>query len=311
MQIKIQKDVLLAPYTTFKIGGPARFFVEVKNEEELIEALEYAKENNLEYFILGGGSNILVSDKGFDGMVIKLQDTRYKIQDTNITCGASIAISKLVIESVKNSLTGLEWAMGIPGTVGGAVRGNAGAFGGEIAQNIVSVRAVKIFNTESKIIKLKKEDCKFSYRNSIFKEDTGWIILSVIMNLKQGNTEVSNTKIKEIVRKRIKKQPKYPSAGSFFKNPFVKNEKIIQEFEKETGVKNSDRKIPAGWLIEQVGLKGKKIGGAQVSEKHANFIINTGDATAEDVIILSSLIKQKVRTRFGVQLQEEVQLVGF
>ncbi|MCK9379077.1 MAG: UDP-N-acetylmuramate dehydrogenase [Candidatus Moranbacteria bacterium] len=309
MKIQIQKDVLLAPYTTFKIGGPARFFVEVKNEEELIEALEYAKENNLEYFILGGGSNILVSDKGFDGMVIRLQDTRYKIQDANITCGASVAISKLVIESVKNGLTGFEWAIGIPGTIGGATAINAGCFGGEMKELIKKVTVLNKENLE--IQEYSNEECNFSYRSSVFKDKGKMIILSIILQFKEGTPSECEQKMKEIIKKRNQQQPRGLSAGSFFKKVSVEDEKILQMFEQESGSKFEGNKISAGWFIDKIGLKGKTIGGAQVSEKHANFIINTGDATAEDVIILSSLIKQKVRTRFGVQLQEEVQLVGF
>lgn len=311
MTIRIQENVILAPYTTFRIGGVARFFVETGSEEELVEALKYAKENNLEYFILGGGSNILVSDKGFDGMVIRIKHGAWNIEQNKIECGAGVMLSNMVKFSIENNLTGLEWAAGIPGTIGGAVRGNAGAFGGEMAQNIASVRAVKTSGAEPEIVEIKKEDCKFSYRNSIFKEENGWIILSIILNLKQGDAKESSNKAREIIRKRVEKQPKYPSAGSFFKNPVVENEKIIERFEKDTKTQSREKNIPAGWLIKQVGLSGEKIGGAQISEKHSNFIINTGNATAEDVIILSSLIKQKVRSEFGVQLQEEVQLVGF
>jgi UDP-N-acetylmuramate dehydrogenase len=318
MAIQIQKDVLLVPYTTFRIGGVARFFVEVGSEEDLVEALKYAKENNIEYFILGGGSNILVSDKGFDGIVIRMKHEAWNMEQKtgdmeqiNIEYWSGVMLSQVVSASVKNGLTGLEWATGIPGTIGGAVRGNAGAFNGEMVQSVVSVRAINTLDSRMEIIKLTNKDCHFKYRSSIFKEENGWIILSITLNLKQGDAKESTNKAREIIRKRVEKQPKYPSAGSFFKNPVVENEKIVELFEKDTKTQSKEKKIPAGWLIEQIGLGGKTIGGAQISEKHSNFIINIGNATAEDVIILSSLIKQKVRNEFGVQLQEEVQLVGF
>ncbi len=327
MAIEIQKDVLLAPYTTFKIGGPARFFVEVENEKELIEALEYAKKNNFEYFILGGGSNILISDKGFDGMVIRLQNTKYEIsangglapglQDADIECGAGALLSAIVSESVKNGLTGLEWAAGIPGTIGGAVRGNAGAFNGEMVQSVVSVRAINTLDSRVEIIKLTNEDCHFKYRSSIFKENKGWIIISVNLKLtKEINAGESSNRVKEIIQKRTGSSPKFPSAGSIFKNCITFDElkahnKELADYIVQEGIVNRMGNVGTGFLIEYLDLKGKKIGGAEVSTVHGNFIINNGNATAEDVIMLINFIKQQVRTKLGIQLQEEVQLVGF
>jgi UDP-N-acetylmuramate dehydrogenase len=335
MGINIQKKVPLAPYTTFKIGGPAKFFVEVESEAEILEALKFAQEKKMPVFVLGGGSNVLVSDKGFNGLVIKIQNTLYKIHYTKIDCGAGCALSKIVSESVKAGLTGFEWAAGIPGTVGGAVRGNAGAYGGTMGDIVESVSALdisnfqfpisnknpnvkipmsnKIQNTKSKnTFLLRSEDCKFAYRDSIFRQNPNLIILSVELKLKKGNKAESDKKIQEILAKRKEKQPmEFPSPGSFFKNPIVKDKELIRQFETDTGQKIRDDKIPAPWLIEEVGLKGKKIGGAMVSEKHANFIVNTGNATAEDVIMLTAIIKTKVRNKFGIQLQEEVQMVGF
>ncbi len=316
MTIQIQENVILAPHTTFKIGGEARFFVEVGNEEELVDALKYAKENDLEHFILGGGSNILVSDKGFDGIVIHMKheiclfaEETGGAERTEVECGASVAISKLVIESVKNGLSGLEWAIGIPGTIGGATVINAGCFGGEIKDLIKNVRALNKENLE--IQEYSNEECNFSYRSSVFKNRKDLVVLSVVLHLKEGLPEECEQKMKDIIRKRNQQQPHGLSAGSFFKKVSVEDKKILRMFEQDSGSKFEGNKISAGWFIDKIGLKGKKIGGAQVSEKHANFIINTGNATAEDVIILSSLIKQKVRTKFGVQLQEEIQLVGF
>ena len=308
--MKIQKNIPLAPYTTFKIGGPARVFCEAKNEEEIFEALKFAQEKELPVFFLGGGSNVLVSDKGFDGLVIKISNFKFQISNFSITCDSGCLLNSIVSESVKSGLSGLEWAAGIPGTIGGAVRGNAGAFGGAMSEIVESAKILEMPNFKSEI--LNNRDCEFDYRNSIFKKNPNLIILSVKLKLKKGNKTESEKKIKEILAKRKEKQPmEFPSPGSFFKNPIAKDKKLIQQFETDTGQKLKDNKIPTPWLIEEVGLKGKKIGGAMVSEKHANFIVNTGNATAEDIVVLAAIIKTKVRNKFGIQLQEEVQMVGF
>jgi UDP-N-acetylmuramate dehydrogenase len=333
--MKIRKNVKLAPYTTFKIGGPAKFFCEAKDEGEISEALRFARENKLPVFILGGGSNVLVSDKGFDGLVIKILNTQYSILNTRLECGAGCQLGTVVNESVKAGLTGLEWAAGIPGTVGGAMRGNAGAYGsmmGEIVENIKVLQisnlqfpvpdknpnvkipmSKKIQNPKSKnIFILSNKDCQFNYRDSIFKHNLNLIILSVELKLKKGDKAKNRQKIKEILAARKEKQPMdFPSPGSFFKNPVVKNKKLIREFEIDTGQKIKDNKIPAPYLIERVGLKGKKIGGAMVSEKHANFIVNTGKATADNVATLVAIAKTRVRDKYGIQLEGEVQMVGF
>ncbi|MFA6790152.1 MAG: UDP-N-acetylmuramate dehydrogenase [Parcubacteria group bacterium] len=308
--LNIQKNIPLAPYTTFKIGGPAKFFVEAKSESDIADSIDYAKNNNKDFFIFSGGSNLLVSDNGLDGLAIKISNSSIEIKDREVFCGAGTSLSQLAMETAKNNLGGLEWAAGIPGTVGGAIAGNAGAFGGEISDNLIEVKTLSV--EEGKLMTFEKKDCDFGYRNSLFKKNSGkFILISAVFDMEAGKREESEKKIGDIIKKRKEKQPRYPSAGSFFKNPVVNKEEIINKFERDTGLKIKDDKIPAGWLIEEVGLKGKKIGGAKVSEKHSNFIINTGNATAEDVIILSSLIKEKVRDRFGIQLEEEVRLIGF
>lgn len=309
MNLNIQKNVPLAQYTTFKIGGPAKFFAEIKTKKDLTEAIEFARTNKLEIFVLSGGSNILVSDKGFDGLVIQMRNTEIEINGQKISCGSGAKFSEIVLKSIRSSLSGLEWAIGVPGNIGGAVRGNAGCFGGEISQVVKEVEAFDMDKQEFRM--LKKNECGFSYRSSIFKENKELVIFSVLLELELGEQKESRNKIRDIVLKRNAAQPKYPSAGSFFKNPSIENDKLIERFENDTKSKAEDGIIPAAWLIEETGLKGKKIGGAQISEKHANFVINSGQATAEDVIILSSFIKQQVRDELGVQLQEEVQLIGF
>ena len=303
--IDIQKNIPLAPFTTFKIGGPASFFVEVKDETELLEALDYARENSLEIFMLGGGSNVLFSDNGFDGLVIRMQEN----EEDKYWAGNSLA--GLVNFFKENSFTGLEWAMGIPGTIGGAVRGNAGAYGGQMADNLESVRALEISADRSNIREYEKKDCEFGYRDSLFKKNKKIIVLSVKLRLERGQKEAIAEKMQETITKRNVVVPKGLSAGSFFQNPTVENLELRQKFEKDTGAKVQDGKVPAGWLIEEVGFCEKKIGGIVISGKHANFFINDGTGTAEDVIILSSMIKQKLRKEFDVQIKEEVMYVGF
>lgn len=308
--LDIQKDVPLAKYTTFRIGGPAKYFVEVKTLEEMKDALEYAKKNNLEFFVLGGGSNLLVSDAGFPGLVIKNKMCCTAVDGEKMEVDSGVFLAKVVRDSMENNLSGLEWASGIPGTFGGAVRGNAGAYGGETKDILESV---KVLDTEKMEVRTcQKEECDFRYRHSMFKSSPQLVIISAVMKLQKGNKEECQKKAQEIIAQRMKKLPQgAPSAGSFFINPVVQNEKLIKEFEEEKGVKSREGKLPAGWLIEKVDLKGKKIGGAMVNDMQANYILNTGAATAEDVVMLSSFVKQQVRDKLGVQLKEEVQFIGF
>jgi len=310
--LNIQENVILAPFTTFRIGGPAKFFVEVKSEEELCEALDFAKENKLEFFILGGGSNLLVSDKGFEGLVIKMKLNDFVVDGelATVEVGAGVPLSKVVRDTVANGLTGMEWAASIPGTFGGAVRGNAGAYGGETGDVIESVNILDAKTRKTK--EIKGLDCSFIYRGSLFKDNGDLIILSAKLKLAKGNIEESQQRVKEIIAQRMEKLPQgMGSSGSYFINPIVQNPKLVAEFEKESGKISKAGKIPAPWLIERAGLKGKKMGGAMVSPDHANYVVNTGAATAEDITMLDSFIKQQVRDKFGVQLQEEVKYLGF
>ncbi len=321
---KIQENVPLASYTTLKVGGSARYFVEINHQSDLKKVLMLAKKKEWNVFVLAGGSNVLISDQGFNGLVIKLNTQRTKIITESqkkiiIEVDAGVSLNELVNLAYQRGWSGLEWAIGIPGTLGGAVYNNAGAFSKTIGELVIKVKVLRkqnnlqlgSFQVFSDVIKMSAHKCKFSYRSSIFKEEKKWILLSAILNLKIGEKKIIEKKQKEYLKKRQDKQPNGFSAGSFFKNPRVDNKKLILQFEKEKGIKSIDQKIPAGWFIEKLGIKGKKIGGAQISEKHANFLINTGNATAEDFIILAGIIKQKVRNHFGVQLKEEVEMIGF
>lgn len=318
--LNIQENVPLAKYTTFRIGGPAKFFVEIESGEELAEAVAFAQEKKIDFYILGGGSNVLVSDEGFQGLIIKINSKLFVAHDVSIGCGTGLFLAKIVREAATRELAGMDWAIGIPGTIGGAIRGNAGAFGGEIANVVKAVNFIDVNDLHEqmsgkKVVKIKtfkKEQCEFGYRDSIFKKNKNLVILSASFEFKKGNKEDIEKNMLEILDKRRANYPKgVGSAGSFFTNPVVENPELIKEFEEDTGSKSKNYKIPAGWLINAVGLRGKKIGGAMVSEEHANFIVNTGGATAEDVIMLASFAKQQVRDKMKVELHEEVQYVGF
>jgi UDP-N-acetylmuramate dehydrogenase len=308
--LKIRENVLLRDYTTFKIGGPARYFFVAKNKEDLKNAILWAKKKKLSFFILGGGSNVLFSDNGFKGFVIKLQNTQYEIRNTKIVAEAGVPLQKLVLETAKRGLYGLENLAGIPGTLGGAIWGNAGAFGREIGDLVEEIKVLDVGGSKLKVKKLKNKGCKFGYRDSIFKKRKNWIILGATLKLKRGKRKEIEEKIKEFLKLRKEKQPlEFPSAGSVFKNvPIEKVPKKIREKFKEK-IKNGF--LPAGVLIEAAGLKGVQIGGAKISEKHANFIVNVGNAKASDVKELIEKIKKEVKKKFKIQLEEEIKLVGF
>jgi len=270
----IKKNVLLKNFTTFRIGGKTRYFFVAKTKEDLIKAIVAAKKVKLPFFILGGGSNVLVSDGGFKGLVIKYGQP------------LSSYISK-----------GLEWAAGIPGTIQGAIYGNAGAFGKSMKD---VVREVEVFDVKTgKIKTLKNKDCRFSYRNSIFKKNKNLIILSVKIKTKKVNAG----KIKQYLDYKKQNHPwNYPSAGSVFKNPDVG----LGDEDKSS---SSTFAPSAARLIEACGLKGKRIGKAEISKKHANFIVNLGGAKEKDVVKLINLAKKSVKKKFKINLQEEIQFL--
>jgi UDP-N-acetylmuramate dehydrogenase len=292
----VKENILLKNYATFKIGGKARYFFVATKKEELIKAITTATDLKLPFFVLGNGSNLLISDKGFKGLVIKIKNQTSKIKHNLIYTEAGISLGQLVNIALKNNLTGLEWTAGIPGTVGGAIYGNAGAFGKSIGDSVIKVEVYDAKDNKIKIF--KKRNCKFGYRNSIFKRKKNLIVLSITIQLKKGNKKEIEKKIKEHLEYRKKTQPlNFPSIGSIFKNPVP----------KQSLVRGRSISFSAGELIEKCGLKGKKIGKAKISEKHGNFIVNFGGAKAKDVKKLIKLIKQKVKSKFGIVLEEEIQ----
>jgi len=286
--MKFQENVLLSNHTTFKIGGPAKYFCVARNKKDLIKAVKKAKELKMPFFILGKGSNVLALDKGFNGIVIKIHNSKFIIHNSGIYVEAGVKLEDLVKLSIKKSLTDLEWAAGIPGTVGGAVYGNAQAFNIKMSDII---KSVEIFDVKTlKIKTLAKKECDFSEKHTVFKKNKNLIIFSAVLKLKNGKKKEIQKRIKKHLDYRKKNHPwKFPSAGSVFIN--------------KTGGS------PSAHLIEKCGLKGIKAGGAKVSEKHAGFIVNTGEAKARDVLKLIKIIKQKVKSKFRIDLEEEIQII--
>lgn len=286
---KIEKDISLSTLTTYKTGGIAKLVVSPNNINNLKQMLKLIHKYNIKYFILGKGSNTLFSDKEFNGVIIKLDKlNNFKIQQTEIYVESGMILSKLVQASVKNELTGLEFAIGIPGTIGGAIYMNAGAYGNNMS-NIV--KSVIVLNEKFQIKEIPLEKLKFDYRYSIFQDNKNLICVAANIKLEHGNHDEIASKIKENLLKRKNSQPlEYPSAGSVFRNPEGNY---------------------AGKIIEELGLKGKNIGGAEISTKHANFIINKNNASSSDILNLIKLVQKEVKDKYKIDLKLEQQLVNW
>lgn len=271
-------------HTTFRVGGNAEVFVTVNNEDQLKSVLDFVKINNINYFILGKGSNLLVSDSGISGAVITLDgdfNTLELVDDCTIRAGAGVPLIKLCTFALENSLSGLEFAYGIPGSVGGAVYMNAGAYGGEIKDAIFDAECIK----DGTVVKIPAENLQLGYRTSVFKTCNS-IITRAEFRLKKADREVIREKMNDLMGRRKDKQPlDYPSAGSTFKRP---------------------EGAFAGTLIESCGLKGFSVGDAQVSEKHAGFVINRGNATASDINAVIDYVQKTVKEQTGYYLETEV-----
>lgn len=311
MGIDIQKKVSLAKLTTFRLGGAADYFTEVSSLDELTQAISWAKRNSQPIFILAGGSNVIFSENGFSGLVIKLSIESIDISGNQITVGSAVTMKELVDFSINHSLAGLEWAGGLPGSVGGAIRGNAGAFGGEIKDNIASVVSV---NTDSlKQRTWQREECNFEYRHSIFKELGNEVVISATFSLVKGDKK----ELREIANSRInyrqEKHPmEYPNSGSIFKNtPIEKIPPDVLEQWQESIKNDPFPVVPTARIISDAGLAGTKFGGAQLSTKHTNYIVNISSATGEDVYELIKQIRFAVFDKYGIELEVEPELVGF
>ncbi|MDA1337457.1 MAG: UDP-N-acetylmuramate dehydrogenase [bacterium] len=302
-----RRNVSLAPYTTFKIGGEATYFYIAKSSEDIIYALTVARSLELPFFILAGGSNLLVSDKGFYGLVIKTENCKLKIENSFVYAEAGALMETLVKETGKKGLAGFEWAGGLPGSVGGAVRGNAGAFGGEIKDTIVSATVV---DEKGKKKILTQKQCKFSYRNSQMKQKN-WTILSSTFHLKKGNKKNIQAEAQEHIQYRKERHPlEYPNAGSMFKNCDVqKFSKKLQKELQDVVKQDPFPVVPTAYLLAEAKLKGCSVGKAEVSTKHPNYIVNKGGATAKDVARLVEKIKKVIKKKFSIDLEQEVQSV--
>lgn len=285
-QVLIQEP--MKNHTTFRIGGPAACFVRPQDAGQVERILHICRENEVPWFILGNGSNLLVSDRGFDGVIIQIYRNMSWIQVSghHMTVQAGALLSAVAKQALREGLSGLEFASGIPGTVGGAVVMNAGAYGGEMKD---VVESVTVLDEEGAVRKLAREELQMGYRTSLVKKK-GYTVLEAVLKLNDGDPAAISARMEELKEQRVSKQPlEYPSAGSTFKRP---------------------EGYFAGKLIMDSGLRGFRVGGAQISEKHCGFVINTGDATAEDVVRLIRQVQDIVYEKFHVKLEPEVRFLG-
>lgn len=287
-----EEDILteepMSRHTTFRIGGEAACFIRISSEEQLRKLIPYFENVGVEYFVLGKGSNLLVGDKGYPGVILQISDACQQIEaeENRLQVQAGAALSKVALFALERGLEGLEFAAGIPGTVGGGVVMNAGAYGGEMKQVVESVR---VLSPEGEILTLDNDTMEFGYRTSIIR-NRNFTVLSVTFRLQEGNREEIRARIEDFQKRRMEKQPlNYPSAGSTFKRP---------------------EGYFAGKLIMDAGLRGFQIGDARVSDKHCGFVVNVGKATARDVTDVIEEVQERVRERFGVSLEREVIYLG-
>lgn len=303
---KIKENVLLADYTTLKIGGAAKLFIDVDSEGELQDIISLTKKFNIAYFILAGGSNLLVRDSGFDGLVIRIRFGGITKIGNKVLVRSGENLQSLVDFSVKNGLSGMECITGIPGTVGGAIYGNAGAYGQSISDCLTKVKILD----RKKQRWVSKVECKFEYRESVFKKHN-WVILESEFKFQKAEAGVLMTKAASILKLRRKKYPDgLKSPGSFFKNILIDAlpKKILERIPVE---KIAFGKIPAGYLLEVVGAKGKKLGDVKIADYHANLFLNVGSGSANDFCKLAKKYQEKVEKVFGIKLTPEVQFLGF
>ncbi|OGG50072.1 UDP-N-acetylenolpyruvoylglucosamine reductase [Candidatus Kaiserbacteria bacterium RIFCSPHIGHO2_02_FULL_54_11b] len=307
MALNIKENIPLAPLTTFEIGGSAKYLVSVRSESDIREAIQWAKEKKIPYAILAGGSNVLVPDQGLDALVIRLRGDLYGFSGDIVDAWAGTNLLAAIKSMGKQGYGGWEKLAGIPGTIGGAVRGNAGAFGPEIKDFVVRVRAL---NAETGELRdFTNSECDFSYRHSFFKDHPEWIITRVILQLEKVESAESTKLAEATIAEREKRHlQNVRAAGSFFMNPKAPPE-IVAMFEKEKKVKSREGRVPAGWLIEKAGMKGATVGGAIASLQHPNYIVNQGNATAVDVKALADKVQKAVNSQFGVALYEEAAIL--
>ncbi|MCK9433091.1 MAG: UDP-N-acetylmuramate dehydrogenase [Candidatus Omnitrophica bacterium] len=311
----MDKFVPLKEHTTYKIGGPAAYFVEAKTTKDIKKAIDEWKNiggDMKDVFVLGGGANVLFPDKGFDGLVMKISfDGIKEIEPGVIEAGSGVPMKDVVEFAAANGLSGLEWAAGLPGSFGGAIRGNAGAFRGEMKDFVTEVKSIKLSDPMT-VMTRDVSECGFDYRTSRYKKEDGEIVISAVMKLTPGDEKNIRDEMDGYVKYREDHQPlEYPSAGSTFKNV---DADLITEKQREdwvTVIKNDPFPVvPVAFLLSEAGLKGKRIGGAMISEKHPNFFINYDNATADDIKKLVLIAKEEVKKRFNIDIEPEIQIVG-
>ena len=287
---EIIEDANLKEYNTYRIDTNTKYLAFPKNNDELINLLKYVKENNIKYFLLGNGSNIILPDEKFDGVVISFKNLNdYVIDGNKVICQSGVMLPKVAMDTINHSLQGLEWATGIPGTVGASVLGNAGAYLHEIMEYVTEI---KVLDKDFNVLTLTKDDFTYGYRTTSLKESRDYIILEVTIELEEGNIEESKELVQDRLKRRTESQPlDYPSAGSVFRNP--------------------SKELPAGKIIEELGYKGKDIGGAQVSFKHANFIVNKDNAKAKYIKKLIESIKKDVKEKYNIDLICEQEIINW
>ncbi len=286
---KILTNVSLKNYTTYKVGGNAKIMVFPNDIDSLVKLINLLKEEKTKFMILGNGSNVLFSDKEYDGVLIKLDNlNKIEVHDNRIIAGAGSPMIKVAREAIKHGLAGLEFASGIPGTIGGCIYMNAGAYNSD--QGYV-VSRVKVLTPKMTVITMVNRELDFHYRTSFFKKHKDYIVLEATYNLKKGNKELLEEVVKDRLKRRLESQPlEYPSAGSVFRNP---------------------KDMYSGKLIEDLGYKGLIKGGAKVSDKHANFVINYNNAKASDIKELIDFLKDEVKDKYGVDLVVEQEFINW
>lgn len=305
----IEENVPLRELSYYKIGGNAKYYLKFKSKDELITGLKEAKERNIanKLFVIGGSTNLLIDDAGYEGLILHNDIDFIENKFPDITFGAGLLFSKAVKYCIEKEYAGFEWAGGLPGSIGGAIRGNAGSFGGETKNNIINVESINLDTLAT--IKRKKEECKFEYRESIYKnENLNECIISGTFEFKKGDSEEIKKTVNSNIDYRLNNQPlDYPSAGSTFKNiPVSSVSKELAEKYREFIKNDPFPVIPVALLLSEAGLKGKQIGNVQMSERHPNFLINLGNAKSSEVLELIGLAKKAVKEKFGVDIEAEI-----
>ncbi|HEY4088924.1 MAG TPA: UDP-N-acetylmuramate dehydrogenase [Bryobacteraceae bacterium] len=305
--ISVQRDVPLSEHTRFGIGGPADFYIETSNPASFAQALALVRDSGLDWVVIGGGTNLIVSDEGFRGVCLKLTSDRISADGMSVEAESGAVLQHLVDFTVDRGMAGLQTMTGIPGSVGAAVYGNAGAYGHSIQERVRRVR----FLDGKMVREFGNAECQFHYRESIFKRNKQWIIVSTTLEMEPGDATGLRKTADDILAVRNRKYPPtMRCAGSIFKN-FLLAElppAVAAEIPAKTIIEG---KVPSAWFLEQVGAKGMKRGGIEVADYHANLIYNAGGGTARDLVAIVTELKNRIRRRWDIPLEEEVQYVGF